>query len=132
VISAPHRLVEHVEQRVLVDPEHPAEQIEVELAGDDSAGAERSARLVAESVDPPPDHLADALRKRELGQRPSQRPATIVSALRDGSGLHEVAEDLRDEERVAGRLPADLDGERPSLLVHVVTGHAFESTTTSS
>ena len=94
-----HRLVEQVEQVVLVVAGDLDEEVEVELAPDDRRGAERAAGSFGKVLDPPSDHLLHAVGH---AQRLEREPSARVR----GTDLVDVAADLPHEERIALRLPA--------------------------
>ena len=123
--------LEQVEQPRLGELDHREQQIEVEVAADDRGGAQRRARVGAEALHTPPDHLAHALGQAQLGQVSHEPPAPAV-LLHDRAGLRQVTQELTGEERVAGRLARDLPRERTPVLVQLVPGRASISATTSS
>ena len=113
------RLVEEVEQLVLLLVDHTSKEVDVEVPSDHRRHGERLGGISAESLHTAAHHLTDALRQSELGHGPPQRPAA-VGVLVDGPRLGEVAEQFRDIEGVSIRLAEDLVRERQPGVVQLV------------
>ena len=94
------RLVEQVEQFVRGDLGQPLQGIERELAAEHGGEREHDHALLGQAPQPPPDHLANALRDPEC-------PELAGIDVGDMSIRCEQAHDLGDEERVASRLCMD-------------------------
>ena len=101
------RLLERVQEIVLLERDELLEQGDVEVAPDHRRHPQPLDCLRVEAVQAPSDHLGDPLREAEALELGGARSASA------NAGLSKVAHDLLDEERVALRLRVQRASERP-------------------
>jgi FAD/FMN-containing dehydrogenase len=99
------RLVEHGEQLRVAQPGGATDDVELELRPGRGRQLQHVVGARGEAGEPPADHLAHALRRAQLGQRPGE-PDRATGQL-DESRLDQRAPQLAHEERVAAGKIAD-------------------------
>ncbi len=119
------RLVEQVERPRVREAGRPGDEREVELGADHRPDAQHPARLRAQPQHPPLDDLPGALGQAARGRRRPERPAPVLGLV-DHPGLAQVAHELADEERVAGRIAVHLARERAAGRVDRVAGELLD------
>ena len=107
---ASHGGIEHVEQLVLGEAGDTLEHLEVEVAADQGGDAEHAAGVLGQAAHPSRDDVADSLRSAE---------GTVPAQARGPVDLHEVTDEMLDEERIAARLVVDGADGRPRRVLAV-------------
>ena len=125
-IGGPHdarfeRGVDRVERLVLFDAGDVGRDRQRERDLEQRAGREQPVRRVGEAREPAADHVADAGRDAEVGDRAREPPRAVLEA--QLALFDEVQQRLAQEERVALGLGRE---HRRELLGHRVLGDAFE------
>ena len=115
------RRLEPIEQLAFVCLHQPTEQCELERAADDRREREQLVGLAAEPLDAASDDVAHTLRQPERGGSVDAPPFRRL-VVEQPSRLHEAAQNLADEERVAVGLARDLLREDQPVLVELVPG----------
>ena len=122
--ATPHRLLDPGEGLGLVEAGDLGHDGEVELAPDDRTDAQELLRGRAEPTGALEHDRPHAMRQAEPSEVAGHRPAIALPT--ELARLDEVAQDLRDEERVAGGLVAQGTGQRNALGVELVAGGRLE------
>ena len=99
------RLLQCVDERVLVELGHRAEDVEGEAAPEHGSMREHALAAFGEASEAPRQHFHDPLGHADLVRRQGRRPA--AATLEEHAGLDQMAHHLLDEERVSLRVLED-------------------------
>ena len=119
------RVLQRPQHRLAVEIDHLLEHPDVELGSDHRGQGERVLRVFGQPCEPAQDHVAGRGRDAKV-VRPLRGGRSAVLGSRNGTGLHEAADDLVDEEGIAVGLVVQRARELTSRIAEVVPRGRFD------